>query len=391
MQLAADQLALAVRGLDGLLRAPGDGRGGSRARPGWRGARRGGRRGADDRAGRAGSPPRRPARRPSLLWRASEDEPRPRGRVRHLGRGGVRSPLGRPGRARLRRVPPAGTDRRRVARERAARRAAGRRAAARLQGGCRARACSRRSPTFALRAAQALLAGSRARDEALELERTRTLLSVAAQATAQLSLAHTLSIAVERDRCAARRRARRRLPPRRRRQARGGRGTHPRRSARASSPRRCSSMLLGPLPRPRDRRRRGRRSRAGTGERARRGGRGGDRGGARAAARRARRGRSGCSPCIPSPVAARPRTSRRCSPRSRRSSPSPSRTRVLHEQREAAWQRSGERARRPSARRPAACARSTKSRSRSRRASRSRRRSRRSRGTRWSCSTSTRQ
>src|SRR5439155_12035773 len=37
---------------------------------------------------------------------------------------------------------------------------------------------------------------SRARDAAVELERTRTLLSVAAQATAQLSLSHTLSIAL---------------------------------------------------------------------------------------------------------------------------------------------------------------------------------------------------
>jgi serine phosphatase RsbU (regulator of sigma subunit) len=50
--------------------------------------------------------------------------------------------------------------------------------------------------TFALRAGHALRAGSRARTSALELERTRTLLSVAAQATAQLSLAHTLSIAL---------------------------------------------------------------------------------------------------------------------------------------------------------------------------------------------------
>jgi serine phosphatase RsbU (regulator of sigma subunit) len=50
--------------------------------------------------------------------------------------------------------------------------------------------------TFALRAAHALRAGSRARDSAVELERTRTLLSVAAQATAQLSLAHTLSISL---------------------------------------------------------------------------------------------------------------------------------------------------------------------------------------------------
>jgi serine phosphatase RsbU (regulator of sigma subunit) len=50
--------------------------------------------------------------------------------------------------------------------------------------------------TFALRAAHALRAGSRTRDAALELARTRTLLSVAAQATAQLSLPHTLSIAL---------------------------------------------------------------------------------------------------------------------------------------------------------------------------------------------------
>ena len=50
--------------------------------------------------------------------------------------------------------------------------------------------------TFALRAGHALLAGSRARLATVELDRTRTLLSVASQATAQLSLAHTLSIAV---------------------------------------------------------------------------------------------------------------------------------------------------------------------------------------------------
>jgi serine phosphatase RsbU (regulator of sigma subunit) len=51
--------------------------------------------------------------------------------------------------------------------------------------------------TFALRAAHALRAGERSRSVALELERTRALLEVVGRATAQLSLAHTLSTAVE--------------------------------------------------------------------------------------------------------------------------------------------------------------------------------------------------
>jgi len=52
--------------------------------------------------------------------------------------------------------------------------------------------------TFGVRAAHALRASSRAQSLALELERTRALLAVVGQATAELSLAHTLETAVER-------------------------------------------------------------------------------------------------------------------------------------------------------------------------------------------------
>jgi serine phosphatase RsbU (regulator of sigma subunit) len=52
--------------------------------------------------------------------------------------------------------------------------------------------------TFAGRAAQALRAGQRAGEVRRELERTRDLLSVVGQATAQLSLAHTLETAIAR-------------------------------------------------------------------------------------------------------------------------------------------------------------------------------------------------
>jgi serine phosphatase RsbU (regulator of sigma subunit) len=52
--------------------------------------------------------------------------------------------------------------------------------------------------TFAARAAQALRAGERARTLGVELERTRTLLEVVAQASEELSLAHALETAVER-------------------------------------------------------------------------------------------------------------------------------------------------------------------------------------------------
>jgi serine phosphatase RsbU (regulator of sigma subunit) len=51
---------------------------------------------------------------------------------------------------------------------------------------------------FAARAGQALRAAERTREMQRELERTRELLSVAAQATAQLSLAHTLETVVDR-------------------------------------------------------------------------------------------------------------------------------------------------------------------------------------------------
>ena len=51
--------------------------------------------------------------------------------------------------------------------------------------------------TFAVRAAQALRAGERARATSLELERSDALLTVLGQAVAELSLAHTLETAVE--------------------------------------------------------------------------------------------------------------------------------------------------------------------------------------------------
>jgi serine phosphatase RsbU (regulator of sigma subunit) len=52
--------------------------------------------------------------------------------------------------------------------------------------------------TFGVRAAHALRASARVRSLALELERTRALLAVVGQATAELSLAHTLETVVER-------------------------------------------------------------------------------------------------------------------------------------------------------------------------------------------------
>ncbi|HET8893577.1 MAG TPA: SpoIIE family protein phosphatase [Gaiellaceae bacterium] len=52
--------------------------------------------------------------------------------------------------------------------------------------------------TFGVRAAHALRASARARSLAVELERTRALLAVVGQATAELSLGHTLETAVER-------------------------------------------------------------------------------------------------------------------------------------------------------------------------------------------------
>jgi serine phosphatase RsbU (regulator of sigma subunit) len=55
-----------------------------------------------------------------------------------------------------------------------------------------------RLTTFGVRAAHALRARTRARSLELELERTRALLAVVGQATAQLSLTHTLDTAVER-------------------------------------------------------------------------------------------------------------------------------------------------------------------------------------------------
>jgi serine phosphatase RsbU (regulator of sigma subunit) len=55
-----------------------------------------------------------------------------------------------------------------------------------------------RLATFGVRAAHALRTGERTRQLALELERTRALLEVIVQATAELSVSHTLEIAVER-------------------------------------------------------------------------------------------------------------------------------------------------------------------------------------------------
>ena len=55
-----------------------------------------------------------------------------------------------------------------------------------------------RLTTFAVRAAQALRAGERAEAMSLELERSEALLAVVGQATAELSLAHTLETAVAR-------------------------------------------------------------------------------------------------------------------------------------------------------------------------------------------------
>lgn len=55
-----------------------------------------------------------------------------------------------------------------------------------------------RLATFGVRVAHALRASARARDLAVELERTRALLAVVGQATAELSLAYTLETAVQR-------------------------------------------------------------------------------------------------------------------------------------------------------------------------------------------------
>jgi serine phosphatase RsbU (regulator of sigma subunit) len=52
--------------------------------------------------------------------------------------------------------------------------------------------------TFGVRAAHALRAGARARSTALELERTRSLMTIVGEANAELSLAHTLATVVDR-------------------------------------------------------------------------------------------------------------------------------------------------------------------------------------------------
>jgi serine phosphatase RsbU (regulator of sigma subunit) len=65
-------------------------------------------------------------------------------------------------------------------------------------GGSPSQADLDRLGTFAVRAAQALRAGERARTMSLELERSQALLAVVGQAIAELSLAHTLETAVAR-------------------------------------------------------------------------------------------------------------------------------------------------------------------------------------------------
>jgi len=72
-----------------------------------------------------------------------------------------------------------------------------------------------RLATFGVRAAHALRTGERSRLVALELERTRALLEVIAQATAELSVSHTLEDGRGAGRRAPRCRAGRRLPSRR--------------------------------------------------------------------------------------------------------------------------------------------------------------------------------
>src|SRR5204863_27501 len=52
--------------------------------------------------------------------------------------------------------------------------------------------------TFAARATHARRSGERAREQAVELERSRTLIAVVGQAIAELSLAHTLETAIDR-------------------------------------------------------------------------------------------------------------------------------------------------------------------------------------------------
>jgi serine phosphatase RsbU (regulator of sigma subunit) len=99
--------------------------------------------------------------------------------------------------------------------------------------------------TFAVRAAHALRAGTRARELTDELERTRALLAVVGQATAELSLAHTLETAVDRvaelldvDQVAVYLRSHGRLLPA---AGRGLAGPHPRVAER------LLELALGPL------------------------------------------------------------------------------------------------------------------------------------------------
>ena len=86
--------------------------------------------------------------------------------------------------------------------------------------------------SFAVRAAHALRAAGRARELAVELERSRALLAVVGEAIASLSLAHTLETAVEHVADAARLGPGRGLP-RGGRRADGRRGARPRATARA--------------------------------------------------------------------------------------------------------------------------------------------------------------
>ena len=252
-----------------------------------------------------------------------------------------------------------------------------------------ARTTSATLATFGVRAAHALRASvALARRSTLELERTRALLAVVGQAISQLSLAHTLETAVARvgelldvDRA-------RGLPARREPPLRRGR-RRPRGSARARWPSACSSWRsarsalaacssfddVAPTrasPAPATPRRRP---------------------GIEAAIAVpllvARRGDRPARRLPADAGACRPRTSRRCSLRSPRSSPSPCRTRSCTSSREASRRRARARARGRAGGVEAACARSTRSPARSRRASRSRRLSTPSRAPSSTCSTST--
>ena len=225
--LPASYAALALRAFAGGAHGAGD----ALARPALelvgRGARRGARRVAHrGRARPGGGDDRRRARRPALGGRRRTAAPADR--------------LARPRRRRRCRRPRGSSRRRRSTSAarcgRSPRSACLRRAASRRR--CRSASrpsvccsCSSRPDdapdavqiarltTFGVRVAHALRSSARARTLGLELDRTRALLAVVGQATAELSLAHTLETAVERLSRALRRRARRGVPARSRQPA----------------------------------------------------------------------------------------------------------------------------------------------------------------------------